>query len=482
MHEACEALARVGGWELMLPDRRIAWTPETYRIHEVDPASHTPTVENGVAFYPPEARPLLEEAVRRAIEEKRPFDLQLPFVTATGRKRWVQATGRPEVQAGRVIRVFGAIQDITERKVIEEEFLRSQRMQSIGTLAGGIAHDLNNILSPILISAELLQQSWDREAAQVILHNTRRGADLVRQILTFARGMASHPQPVAVAEAFQQISQIVAGTFPRTITMEVELPENCPAILADPTHLQQILLNLCVNARDAMPEGGRLRLRAVWEPDEPSRQILIEIGDEGTGIPEALRAQIFEPFFTTKNIGQGTGLGLSTVRMLVDQHGGSIGFVSQPGRGTTFSLRLPVAEGAAAPAEEPVALPIKGAGRRVVVVDDEPPVCAVVDKVLEAAGFTVRSATTAREALSLCLVEPPDLVITDLMMPGGSGIGLLLQVRQRHPGLPLMAMSGMPDVESLDALKKLGVPHFLPKPFTARALMEVVGQALMPAA
>lgn len=480
IHEACQSLAKVGGWELQLETMQIRWTSETYRIHEVDPETHVPTVENGIQFYAPDAQPLIRRALERAISHAEPFELELEFLTAKGNRLWVLATGRPDLLEGRVVRLWGAIQDITKRKRLEEEVLRAQRMESIGNLAGGIAHDLNNILSPIVVSAELLSRSWDLDAVEVIRTNAQRGADMIGQILTFARGSASIPQPVSIQEAFQHLQRLMRETFPRDITLRVECESDLAPIMADPTHLHQILLNLCVNARDAMPDGGELQLTARATTLNRKPAVLLRVRDEGAGIPPDVQARLFEPFFTTKEVGHGTGLGLSTVRQLVQQYEGRLEYQTRQGLGTVFEVILPATTEALRPEPSVLQSDEEAIGCEVLVVDDELPICTILTKVLQKKGFEVSAAHSSREGLVLFEARQQQigLVITDLMMPGGSAIGLLKQIRELRPEVPVLAISGMPDGTVKDALAELRIEHFLAKPFDVKTLMRAVHQAL----
>ena len=260
---------------------------------------------------------------------------------------------------GRPKSILAINTDITEKKKIEAQFMRAQRMESIGTLAGGIAHDLNNILAPIMMSIDILKESADDPEAKKILEtievSAKRGADIVRQVLSFARGMEGERIEIQPKHLLRDLEKIIKDTFPKDIRLQFTIPNDTWTILGDPTQVHQILLNLCVNARDAMPNGGNLTIAVEnCELDEqyvamniqakPGRYVLFSVTDTGTGMPPELIEKIFEPFFTTKELNKGTGLGLSTVMAIVKSHEGIINVYSEPGNGTTFKVYFPAIE------------------------------------------------------------------------------------------------------------------------------------------
>ena len=309
-------------------------------------------------------------------------------------------------ESGRPKSILAINTDLTERKKLEEQFLRSQRIECIGTLAGGVAHDLNNLLAPITMGAALLRrlQTDDRSARVIdtIERSAQRGAELVKQVLSFSRGVEGARLPLSIRPLVHEIESIVGSTFPRNVVAESRLPDGLWPVLGDPTQLHQILLNLCVNARDAMPSGGRLVLTAenvaVDEPYAvthgkltPGRYVVLGVADTGIGMPKHVLERIFDPFFTTKESGKGTGLGLSTVLAIVRSHGGYVNVGTEPGHGTAFKVYLPAAE-AAAGAPQPAAaarqLP-RGRGELVLLVDDEVSVRDIARRILEAYGYQV---------------------------------------------------------------------------------------------
>ena len=329
-----------------------------------------------------------------------------------------------------------------------------------GTLAGGLAHDLNNLLAPILMGIDLLRQLETRPDPVAVLTNmersARRGADLVKQVLSFARGVEGERIAVHLAEIVREVRAIAQNTFPRNIAVEVEIPADLWAVTGDPTQLNQVLLNLCVNARDAMPRGGRLgvaarnlvvdALSAAFNRGVPAgRYVLLEVSDTGCGLPVD---RIFEPFFTTKEVGKGTGLGLSTVLGIVRSHGGVINVYSEPPKGSVFKVYLPAqpAGDSAGPvaAAPPEALP-RGHGELILLVDDEPAILEVTQCTLETFGYRVITAEDGAQAIALFAAHPHEVavVITDIMMPVMDGPALILALRRIDPKVRIIAASGL---------------------------------------
>lgn len=377
--------------------------------------------------------------------------------------------------------------DITQAKLLEQQFLRAQRMESIGTLAGGIAHDLNNVLAPILLSLEYLHTILDdpdvTEVLQTMEASAQRGADMVRQVLAFARGVEGRRMEVQVGTILKETEQFTRDTFPKQISIELQLPEHIPSVIGDPTQLHQVLVNLCVNARDAMPNGGKLRISAdrVVLPEQ-GVHLRIQIQDTGTGIPPEMLEKIYDPFFTTKDIGKGTGLGLSTTLAIVKGHGGFLQVSSQMEQGTCFEIYLPASQQSAGEAfaqTEEEALP-HGQNQLVLLVDDEAGLRQSAARLLESHGYRVVQAGDGAEALhrySECQNEIA-AVVTDLMMPVMDGLVSIGILRRLKPGLPVVAASGLGSSEQEEQLARLGVRHFLTKPYSARALLSALQELL----
>jgi two-component system cell cycle sensor histidine kinase/response regulator CckA len=383
--------------------------------------------------------------------------------------------------------------DVSERKELERRFLRAQRMESIGTLAGGIAHDLNNMLAPVLMSIELLKEDPPEAERQEILTtietSTRRGAEMVRQVLTFARGVEGDRQAVDVADLLKEVERFATDTFMKAITAHTTVSGNV-VVLGDATQLHQVLINLCVNARDAMPKGGTLTLSARAEcigagNDDidasvlPGEYVVIRVSDTGTGIPPGLVDRIFEPFFTSKPTGKGTGLGLSTSLAIVKSHGGFMRVESDVGRGSTFAVYLPALaeQRQAAPEERPHAGDRRGAGELILVVDDEAPVLRMTTLVLQSFGYRVLAAASGADAIALfnAYKGKVKVLFTDMTMPGMDGATLIRKIREIDPATRVIAASGLGATE---AARVPGVSRFLPKPYTADTILKAINDAV----
>lgn len=412
----------------------------------------------------------------------------------------------PVRAAGGAIAHFVAIKrDITERKELERQLARTQRLESIGMLASGIAHDLNNIFAPILLSTELLKALYPGADGQRMLDMVaaagQRGSGIVRQILTFARGIDGERTEVQPKYVVKELGEMLAETLPRSIEIRTDVQAGLRPVVGDPSQLHQVLLNLAVNARDAMPDGGRLTIRvAAVEVDEaraarnpplrPGPAVAFSVADTGMGIPPEVLEHMFEPFYTTKPRGKGTGLGLSTVYGIVRSHGGSVEVSTELGRGTEFTVLLPAAPAAVAAgtgSRPPMEATFDGAGRRLLVVDDEDAILAITAAALTASGFVVETATHGADARDRFLQAPDRYaaVLTDLMMPVLGGLELIRAVRAAAPALPVIISSGLTEdggnVGWQQEFTTGGPCVLLRKPYTEPELLRALRQALGPA-
>lgn len=382
--------------------------------------------------------------------------------------------------------------DITDKKKTEEHLFRAQRMESIGTLAGGIAHDLNNILSPIMMAVDMLRlKTIDDDSARwigMIKKNTERGADLVKQVLTFARGMAGERIRVQPKHIVKEIVGVLRETLPKSIALDFEIDPDLWTISADPTQIHQVLLNVCINARDAMPAGGRLTITAsnafVDESyarmnieAEPGSYVMLSVSDTGTGMSPKIVKRIFDPFFTTKDVGKGTGLGLAIAMTIVKGHSGFMNVYSEVGKGSRFSIYLPSAEVARKDRRVKAgsALP-RGNGELVLIVDDEENIREVAEATLKQFGYTSLAAADGSDALAIYKERRNRIgaVITDIAMPNMDGPTLVRSLRELDPKIKIIAMSGLLNEEQAAELKELGVHDFLLKPFTAETLLKTI--------
>jgi two-component system, cell cycle sensor histidine kinase and response regulator CckA len=397
---------------------------------------------------------------------------------------------------GRPKSVLAINTDVTDKKKIEAQFMRAQRMESVGTLAGGIAHDLNNILAPIILSIDFLRTITDQPQAKKILEtidvSAKRGADIVRQVLSFARGLEGQRIEVQPRHLLKDLEIIIKDTFPKDIRLQFSAPGDTWTILGDPTQIHQILLNLSVNARDAMPSGGSLTVgvencvldeqyAAMNIDAKAGRYTIISVADSGTGIPRDHLEKIFEPFFTTKEINKGTGLGLSAVMAIAKSHGGFVNVYSELGKGTTFKVYLPATElssGANAPVLGKVNLP-RGNGETVLVVDDEASILIVTSQTLQAFGYRVLTATDGADAVAIYVQHKDEIavVLTDMMMPVMDGTATIQALMRINPGVKIIAASGL-NANGAAKGSGGGLKHFLTKPYTAETLLTALRMIL----
>ncbi len=609
-------LANVGGWEIDMETMEVICSSQTCHIHELN-STEKLDVKSGINYYAPEAQPIITEALNNCMENGESWDLELPFITAKGRHIWVRVQGQAEFLDGKCVRIFGAIQDITDRKKAEEDikrseeqfrlisenvtdmivvldlqgkqiynspsykslfdsselkegtdffkeihiddrekvrkvfqetvqtgigsrveyclmphsgipcfvesqcsviqddtgniaqvivvsrditekkklenqFLRMQRMESIGTLAGGIAHDLNNILSPILLSVTVLSRKLLDPQSQKMLSileaSTKRGSELIKQVLSFARGVEGEFTGVQTRHIIDEIGKIIIQTFPKSISLRINAAKNLPTVFADATQLHQVLMNLCVNARDAMPNGGKIEIEAeTIVLDEQyvrmnieaklGHYVVITVRDQGTGMPPAILQRIFEPFFTTKEIGKGTGLGLSTVVTIIKSHNGFVNVYSEVGHGTTFKIYLPAQEGTQVlEPNEKMKYELSN-GELILVVDDEESIREITRVTLEAHGYSVLTAADGTEAVSAYATHGSKiaLVITDMMMPYMDGIATIRAIQKMNPKVKAIAVSGLK--QDGDIVNQENV-SFLHKPYTSEKLINVIGEQL----
>ncbi|WP_341529981.1 GAF domain-containing protein [Nostoc sp. UHCC 0302] len=387
--------------------------------------------------------------------------------------------------------------DITEKKQLEAQFLRAQRLESLGTLASGIAHDLNNILTPILSSSEMLAlklsplEPQHQQMLKILEQNSKRAADLVRQILTFARGSEGKSVYLEIENLLSEIEQIAQSTFPKSITITKNLAQpNLWKILVDPTHIHQVLMNLCVNARDAMPQGGtlsigaenffvdenfvRMKLEAKLGP-----YVLITVQDTGVGMIPRVLERIFEPFFTTKELGQGTGLGLPTVIGIVKNYGGFVNVESELGKGTKFQVYLPSVETGERLEVENLELP-NGNGELILAVDDEIAILEISKTLLEDSNYRTLTASNGIEAIALYTQhrEQISVVLMNMMMPSMDGLTAIQILRQMNPQVKVIAISGIATDRELSEVFASGISAFLRKPYTFSKLLHTINDVL----
>ncbi len=387
--------------------------------------------------------------------------------------------------------------DVTHQRKLEGQMLRAQRMESIGTLAGGIAHDLNNVLAPILMGVQILRDNAKTPREKAILDtlesSSQRGADLVRQVLTFARGVEGRRAAVDVRHLAKEIEKVIHDTFPKNVDFDLHSAKDLWTVDADPTHIHQVLMNLCVNARDAMPQGGKLSVDlsngiidggyAKMHPDgAPGPYVVMTVTDTGSGITPEVQEKMFDPFFTTKELGKGTGLGLATVLTIVKGHQGFINVYSELGKGSTFKVYLPAnpsRESAAQMIAEQSSLP-HGRGEIVMVVDDEENIRSITSQTLECFGYRVLCAANGAEAVALYAQHRASIavVLTDMMMPVMDGPATIVALQAINPQVKIIGSSGLVANDGRSRDSAVGLRYFVPKPYTAERLLNVLRQIL----
>ncbi|MEI8342662.1 MAG: ATP-binding protein, partial [Verrucomicrobiota bacterium] len=388
--------------------------------------------------------------------------------------------------------------DVTEEKKLQSQFLRAQRMECIGTLASGVAHDLNNVLSPIMMGASMLHEDLPPELHEQLVTTideaARRGADIVRQVLTFARGVEGERLVLQPWYIIREIEKIARETFPKSIAIINQTPEDLWNLEGDTTQLHQVLLNLCLNSRDAMPEGGTLTFSAenilvdvsyasMVPGAEPGRYVVFQVQDTGTGISRENQVKIFDPFFTTKKPGMGTGLGLSMVIGIAKSHGGFVTLESEPGCGTLFKVFIPAVASEISPGQVPELetpeLPC-GNGELILLVDDEEGILLMAETILKKQGYNVVTARDGVEAVSLYAMHKHavKLVITDIMMPFVDGVALARALKNMDPDITIIASTGQAEKSRQNELRAQGVMVFLHKPYSTKQLLIAVQQNL----
>jgi two-component system, cell cycle sensor histidine kinase and response regulator CckA len=449
-------------------------------------------------LHPEDLKPTLDTCAA-AYRARSQFRMEYRLRRHDGSYRWMLVTGTPRFAPdGGFSGFIGSCIDITEMKETEAQFRQSQKMESVGLLAGGIAHDFNNLLTAIngysdLALAKLEGQTTLTEYLQEIRNSGERAASLTQQLLAFSRKQILAPVRLNLNTTVTDMQRMLQRLIGEDIELITVLEPELDSVRADPGQFQQILLNLALNARDAMPNGGRLTLEtanvvldkhhiSTRLEAKPGRHVLLAVSDTGIGMSEAVKARIFEPFFTTKEVGRGTGLGLSSVYGIIKQSEGSIAVFSEAGQGTTFKIYLPIVVEAKSDERgvpDPAAKADTSGSGSILLVEDEHGVRKYVAHALTSVGYTVQQAKNAEEALDILKSGTmPELLLTDVVMPGMNGRQLAGMVKSKHPGMAVLFMSGYTET----AIVHNGVldadADFLPKPFTQAELLGKVRQVL----
>ncbi|MGE5313743.1 MAG: ATP-binding protein [Acidobacteriota bacterium] len=492
-------IAKVGAWRADLETGFMSWSEIVAQIHNREGAPGLP-LEEWFALYAEASRATLMRAMKEASSSARAFDHILEIATAKGSRKWVRVIGHPVTEEERTVAVRGSMQDVTIIKAAEElmresedRLFHAQKMDSIGTLAAGIAHDFNNILGIMMGYADLLRLHLGRpekaaHALAMMTNAINRGAGLVKQLLTFARKTPTIYAPTNVNTIINELRALFHETFPKTITIELALADDLPEIDADATQLHQVVLNLCVNARDAMPRGGTLSIStgiaasgAIREKRHeypPRRYVTITIADTGMGMDEAVQKRIFEPFFTTKEPGKGTGLGLSVVFGIIENHHGAIDVRSERGKGTVFTLYLPVPAGGVIlhPTDAAMDEAAGSGSETILLVEDEPMLRSLISEGLTAQGYRVISAGDGKEGFDLYRTHKEEIavVFSDIGLPGIDGIEMARRIRADNPQAKIILASGYLSPEARREMETAGLRDFIQKPCPIPAVVRKI--------
>jgi two-component system, cell cycle sensor histidine kinase and response regulator CckA len=433
-----------------------------------------------------------------ALQDGLPFRLEFRLQRLDKTILWVFGQALPDRQNGEeILGYIGTITDITEKKQLESQFLRAQRLESLGTLASGIAHDFNNILTPILAISQLLPLKMTdldkphQQMLDILEDSARRGADLVKQILVFARGGEGKRVPLQINHLLAEVVQMARQTFPKGVEIQTNLSTiDFWTVSADATQLHQVLMNLAVNARDAMPNGGILSIAAenilidaafarMNLEAHAGSYVVITISDTGIGIAAELLERIFDPFFTTKEVGQGTGLGLSTTLGIVKNHEGFIQVHSEIGQGSQFKVYLPTMSDQLAQPEESLVL-LSGNNELILLVEDEPLIQQVIKTSLEECNYRILTAIDGIEAIALYAEHKHEIsaVLMDMMMPAMDGFSAIRTLQTLNPKVKIIAMSGLATNSQVAEAIGSNVHAFLAKPYTVQELLDVLQDVL----
>ncbi len=495
--DATGKMARIGGWEHDLKANTAVWTEALHDIIEIPRDQDPPGPDEHLDYYPSPDRETLRQAYERAVADGVPFALELRVHTARGRLLWCRVRGEPVFRDGTCVAMRGVFQDITELKEKEAMLLQAQKMEAVGQLAGGVAHDFRNQLQVIQGFASILLRGNDldegkREKLRQVLTAAERSSRLTDQLLAFSRQETLHPRVIEVRQAVRELQTSLPRMIGEDIRLRVATGHGPTWARIDPVQFHQAMLNLCLNARDAMPAGGELRIdvrRAHLDRDEsrktggldPGEYVVVAVCDSGVGMDEDTRARVFDPFFTTKEVGKGTGLGLSMVHGFVSQSGGTVTCDSRSGEGSTFRMYVPAASAAATSGQtDRVAPPAPRGSGRILLVEDEQAVRKLLAVQLAEAGYEVFQVDTPRAALDALEARnaPVDLLVTDVVMPGQSGFELTEKALGLRPDMKVLYISGYAEEELARRRLTGHRTEILQKPFSRAQLLHAVAACL----
>ncbi len=513
--ELAQQAGKLGTFEWDIQTDSVTWSIELETLYGVAPGSFGNSNSNWLATIHSEDRPKIRAELdrwrtivfgdgspnnsldasnisnRESLQLGEGLDLEFRIADLARDIHWIAVKSSIFLDRdGYPTRTIGIHLDITEKKQLEAQFFRAQRLESLGTLASGIAHDLNNVLTPILSVAQLLPlrltdlDDRTQNLLKILESSAHRGADLIKQILSFAQGIEGKHVSIQPAHLLLDIQKIVEQTLPKSIEIERDIPADLATVSGDMTQLHQVLMNLCINARDAMPQGGTLKIQATNRSIDDTfvrthlsakvgNYVEITITDTGTGIAPQLLDRIFDPFFTTKPIGTGTGLGLSAVIGIIKSHNGFLDVQSRVGQGTQFYIYLPTSDAPPLHQNKPE-LP-SGQQQLILVVDDELAISELIKTTLETYNYRVLTANNGAEAIATYNQHREIAsVLIDLMMPVMDGLTTVTALHQLNPNLSIVAMSGLSSVEAVAQAKRFGCRYFLPKPYTNKDLLQIL--------
>ena len=489
LHESDERLrsamsaARMGSWEWLVERDEISWSPQMFEVLGVSESSFDGSYASYLALVHPDDRERARQNIDACLAgTTAEVSFEHRMLGSDGVLRWVEHRGRAfRDDAGKAVRMAGTSTDTTRRHGLEEQLLHSQRMEATGRLAGGIAHDFNNLLTVIMSYSELGRLALDPshpsfEALEQINVAAQRAAALTRQLLIFARKEVVDPKVIDLNHLVESVAKLLHRVVGEDVILSIDLFPGSAPVMMDPVQCEQLLMNLAVNARDAMPSGGSLSIRTSIEAE----LVRVSVHDTGLGMPEAVRVRAFEPFFTTKDPGKGTGLGLSTCLAIVRNAGGTIAIESEIGRGTAFHVVLPRAktDADADGGERPSLMP-RG-DETVLLIEDDAVVRQLTARILRRQGYNVLVATQANEALQLATDHNTriDLFLSDVVMPGESGPSVIERLSAARPSTKVLYVSGYPGDDILRRGVDEGSFRFLAKPYSSEQLAQRVRQVL----
>lgn len=492
--QKAQEIGKIGTWELDIKNNELLWTEENYKIFGI-PIGTKLTYEIFLECVHPEDRNYVDTEWKTAFTGK-PYDISHRLIV-NNKTKWVREKAELIFnENGQCIKGTGYTQDITEKRQLQVKLQQAQKMESIGTLAGGIAHDFNNLLFPIIGMSEMLledlpKDSLEYENATEIYHAGRRAGALVKQILAFSRQSEHKMAPVRVQNVLKEVLKLSRSTIPSNIEIHQDIQQNCGLVLADSIQIHQVAMNLITNAFHAVEEKNgvidinlkEITLKHNELPDstlQSGKYIRLSISDDGIGMSQTIIYKIFEPYFTTKTQGKGTGLGLSVVYGIVKSHGGDIKVYSEIGKGTTFSIYLPLMKKSTEIIAVKQESSMATGTENILLVDDEASIAKLEGKMLSRFGYQVTIQTNSIEALNIFKQNPEkyDLVITDMAMPNMTGDHLANEILSIKPDIPIILCTGFSERISNEQVERIGVKCFLMKPVTMSDLTQMVRKVL----